>query len=358
VPWLAAVISSSLKPVSAKQNLSPPRSWGSTAFCVLLGILALLWPSHLHAESLEDAAHQLAMKVCATARKQPVRVRWQESAESSGYLTDSRKKVFLQQISACGIELTDSDAPVLNVSIRVTAARALLIADSPDAVGGPQTYMIEIPRASLFVAIETSPTPHLRSELLWQQERPIQSAVEWQDQATEEHFLLLLSDGLFIRCHFENGAWKVVDSTELPLASRRPRLEEGFFVYRQPNEKLEFVFHQKLCDFNPSGHVSFACSQTNFGGKVVGLSSTCEDFPRYLSAGKGDYTQLDRILLTSPVGKEALTSREENYSGSVDMPGPVIDISETENLKAGSAVVKNLSTGNYEVYRITAVCNN
>jgi hypothetical protein len=344
--------------VSAKQNLSPPLSRGFTAFCLLIGFAPLLWPSHLRAESLEDAAHQLAMKVCTTVRKQPVKVQWQESAESPGYLTDARKKIFLEQISACGIEPADSGAPVLNVSIRVTASRALLIADSPDAVGGRQTYMIEVPRAALFVAVEASPSPHLRSELLWQQERPVQSAVEWQDQATEDHFLFLLSDGLFIRCHFENGAWKVMDSTELPLASRRSRLEEGFFVYSQPKEKLEFVFHQKLCDFNPSGHVSFACSQTNFGRKVVELSSSCEDSTRYLSTGKGDYTQPDRVMLTRPVGKEASASREENYSGSVDMPGPVIDISETENLKVASAVVKNLSTGNYEVYRITAVCNN
>jgi len=344
--------------VSAKQNFSPPPSRGFTAFCLLLGFAALLWPSHLRAESLEDAAHQLAMKVCATARRQPVKVQWQESAESPAYLTDARKKIFLEQISACGIEPAEnSDAPVLNVSIRVTASRALLIADSLDAAGGRQTNMIEVPRTSLFVSSETASAPQLRREFLWQQERPIQSAVEWQDLATEEHFLFLLSAGLFMRCRFENGAWRVIDSTELPLASRS-RLQEGFFVYSQPKEKLEFVFHQKLCDFNPSGHVSFACSQTNFAGKVVELSSTCEDSRRYLSSGTGDYTQLDRIMLTRPVGKEASASQEENYSGSADMPGPVIDISVSENLKAASAVVKNLSTGNYEVYRITAVCNN
>jgi hypothetical protein len=148
VHWLAAVISSSRKPVSAKQNFSPPRSRGFIAFCPLLGFALLLWPSQLRAESLEDAAHQLAMKVCTTARKQLVKVQWQEPAESPAYLSDSRKKIFLDQISACGIEPTDSAAPVLNVSIRVTASRALLIADSPDAVGGRQTYMIEVPRAS------------------------------------------------------------------------------------------------------------------------------------------------------------------------------------------------------------------
>ena len=92
---LAAVISSSGKPVSAKQNFSPPRSWGFTAFCLLLGFALLLSPPRLRSESLEDAAHELAMKVCLAAHKQAVKVAWQEFPQSSGYLSDARKKVFL-----------------------------------------------------------------------------------------------------------------------------------------------------------------------------------------------------------------------------------------------------------------------
>jgi hypothetical protein len=363
VARIAGVLSSSGKPVSAKHNLFSPRPRGITVLCQLLGFalfLLFLVAPVLRAESLEDAAHDLAMKVCASARKQPVRVHWQETAESPGYLSESGRKVFLEQISACGMALSEnSDAPALTVVIRVTATRALLIADVTDAAGGQQIYMVEFPRASLYVARGTSPTPQLRRELLWQQEKPIQSAVEWQDQATEERFLFLLSDGLFIRCRFENGAWRVMDSTELPAVSQwRPRLGEGFFAYSQPKEKLEFVLHNILCDFNANGRVSFSCSETGFGGKVVDLSSSCEASPRYLSTGKGDYTQPDRITLTRPVGEGAAASQEESYAGSVDMPGPVLDISVTEHPKAAFAVVKNLSTGDYEVYRITAVCGN
>ncbi len=353
------MLSSSGKPVSAKHNLSLPRPRGITVLCQLLGFVLFLVAPVLRAESLEDAAHELAMKVCASAHKQPVRIHWQETADSPGYLSESRRKVFLEQISACGMAVSEnSDAPVLTVVIRVTATRALLIAEVTDAAGGQQIYMVEFPRASLYVAREISPTPQLRRELLWQQEKPIQSAVEWQDQATEERFLFLLSDGLFIRCRFDHGAWREMDSTELPAVNRRPRLGEGFFVYSQPKEKLGFVLHNMLCDFNASGRVSFSCSETGFGGKLVDLSSSCEESPRYLSTGKGDYTQPDRIMLTRPVGEGAAASREESYAGSVDMPGPVLDISVTEHSKAAFAVVKNLSTGDYEVYRITAVCGN
>lgn len=59
-PALAAVISSSRKPVYAKQNLSLPRPCCLRVFCQLMGFALLLLPPLLRAESLEDAAHELA----------------------------------------------------------------------------------------------------------------------------------------------------------------------------------------------------------------------------------------------------------------------------------------------------------
>jgi hypothetical protein len=298
------------------------------------------------------------MKVCATARKQLVKLQWQESTESPGYLTDARKKIFLDQISACGIEPTDSGAPVLNVSIRVTASRALLIADAPNAAGGRQTYMIEVPRASLFVSTETASAPQLRRELLWQQEKPIQSALEWQDPATQERFLFLLSDSLFLRFHFESGAWKWMDSAQFLLAGRRSRSGEASLFYSRAKERVGLVLRKKICDVDLNTHFSYTCTDSEVGDRRAELSSTCEETPRYLATGKGDYTQPDQITLAGAAGAAVTSSTEASYTGSVDMPGPVLDISETENLKTALAVVKNLSTGNYEVYRITAVCNN
>jgi hypothetical protein len=297
------------------------------------------------------------MKVCLAGHKQPVKVAWQES-QSSGYLSDARKKVFLDQISACGMAPAEnSDAPVLMVTMQVTASRALLIAYWTDTTAGKQAYMVEIPRAALFVARETSPEPQLQRELLWQQEKPIQSAMEWQDGGTQERYLFLLSDGLFIRCRFENGVWKVIDSAELPASGRRSRSGDESIFYSHAKDKIELILHNKICDFTNSGRISLSCAGGDPGEKAAELSSTCEESHRYLSSGQGDYTQLDRIISKRGTGNGTVAS-EESYSSSVDMPGPVLDISMTENSKAASAVVKNLSTGNYEVYRITAVCNN
>jgi len=342
--------------VSAKQNLSLPRPRGLSVFCQLMGFVLLFLPSRLRAESLEDAAHELAMKVCLAAHKQPVKVAWREAPQPSGYLSDRPKKVFLDQISACGMEAAEnSDAPILTVTIEVTPSKVLLIASSAEAVS-PQIYVIEVPRASLFVARETAPATQLKRELLWQQETPIQSALEWQDPTTMERFLFLLSESLFMRFDFENGVWKWMDSAQFLPVGPRLRAGEASLFYSHAKERVELVLGKEVCDLHLTSHFNYTCLGTEVLDRTTELSSTCDESPRYLVTGKGDYTQTDRITLASAAG--AAAAADETYRGSLDMPGPVLDISVAENAKAAAAVVKNLSTGNYEVYRITAVCSN
>jgi hypothetical protein len=345
--------------VSAKQNLFLPRPRGLSVFCQLLGFALLLLPLPLRAESLEDAAHELAMKVCLAAHKQPVKVAWQESSQSLEFLSETHKRVFLEQIFACGMAPPEnSDAPVLTVTMQVTASQALLIADWTDTQGGRQTYMVGIPRASLFVAHETPSAPQLQRELLWQLEKPMQSAMEWVDPSSQEHFLLVLSSGLFLRFRSENGAWREMDSTELPVLRRRSRSGEGVFFYPDTGRPLGILLDGKICDLRLDERVSFTCSAINLGAKALQILSACEERPRYLVTGTGDYTQTDRIILRGPVENQAARPPNDGDASSVEMPGPVLGISVAENAKAAFAVVKNLSTGNYEVYRITAVCGN
>ncbi len=144
-----------------------------------------------------------------------------------------------------------------------------------------------------------------------------------------------------------------MDSAELPATTRRSRSELTTFFYSHAKERVELVLGKKVCELGLNAQVSITC-----GGELqyraVGLLSSCEESPRNLLTGRGDYTQTDRIRLAPA----ATPSDDQSYSGSLDMPGPVLDISTDESAKAAFAVVRNLSTGNYEVYRITAVCSN
>ena len=89
--------------MSAKQNLFLPHPRGLRVFYQLLRFALFLLPLPLRAESLEDAAHELAMKVCLAAHNQPVKIAWQEFPQSPEYFSDAYRKAFLDQISACGM---------------------------------------------------------------------------------------------------------------------------------------------------------------------------------------------------------------------------------------------------------------
>jgi len=352
--------------VYAKQNFFLGRPPGLAVLCQLPGLVLLLLPLFvplflpmaLRAGPLEDAAHKLALKVCLDPHKSSFRVQWLESSEASSYLTDSRKKIFLDQLSACGISLTENaDAPALKVNISVTATNVLLTADAANVEGGRQIRMVEIPRSSLFSQRDLASAPHLMSEILWGQEKPIQSAMEWVDSATQERFLFLVGDGVFVRRRFVSGSWELLDTTELPATSRRLRNGEGTFLYGASDAKPRLLVRGKLCDFNVAGRVSFNCSESRAPSGDTMLLSNCEDLPRKLISGSGDYTQTDKILLARKEGKEEGAAPEEKYGAPVEVPGPVLDISVAPDQKAAFASVRNLSTGNYEVYRITAVCS-
>ena len=254
----------------------------------------------------------------------------------------------------------NSDSPQLTVTMRYTPSKALLIASLTEALSGQQLFVVEIPRASLLAIRESGATPQLREELLWSGEKPIQSAVGWQDPSGQERFLFVLSDSIVSRFRFENNAWKLMDSVELPGAGRRSRSGDGGFFYARAKQRFELVLHKKVCEINLDSRLSLTCNGNEVPNRTAEIASTCEESPRYLVAGKGDYTQPDRITLgsASKIGGAASAGSEESYLGSVEMPGPVLDISVAENSKTAFAVAKNLSTGNYEVYRITAVCGN
>jgi hypothetical protein len=81
------------------------------------------------------------------------------------------------------------------------------------------------------------------------------------------------------------------------------------------------------------------------------LSSSCDARVWWLRGDGGDRTEPDRLELTVSSVSQGSASLAE-----LSMPGPVLSISSGEALRADTAVVFHLSTGNYEVYRITLAC--
>jgi hypothetical protein len=344
--------------VYAKQKLSPRCSGGWLSLCLLLAFFLIAFPRPSRADSLEDAAAVLARKVCAPPRPRVLKVQWAELPISASDPSDPLKHAFLAQLSACGVDLTeDPDGPVLNVTVQLTASKIVLVADFLVSPGGRRIQMVEIPRSAISPSNVSPNTLRLRRELLWQQEGPIDGAVERHDRSTQEHFLFLLSQGLLIRMRLENFTWRIVDSAEIPSSTRGYRMGKGTFVYDdRPPAKLAMLVDGKVCSIEIGEHISFACRDAGPVSKAVTIASACDDTFQSLGTGRGDYTQRDRITLTGTELIRPPLSEEKVRPGSVEVPGPVLDITSSEDAKTVAAVVKNLSTGNYEVYRITTAC--
>ena len=338
----------------------PPCPRGRTILCCFLGLALLFIPGVTRANTLEDAAHELALKVCMGPHPQVVKVQWRDASATSDNSPRATRKAFLEQVSACGMRLgDDSDASVLQVSVETTASQVLVVADWADTTNRRQTRMVEISRELLLGAKETAQGPHLESEFLWQQEKPIESAIEQQDPSSQGRFLYLLSGGRFVRMSFAEDGWKLIDSTELPAGERRPRLSESSFISTAPGKALEILLNnRKICDVDVGDRVSFTCNPGNSAGRAPQILSKCEETPRYIATGTGDYTQPDRISLRGPVTDQTAPPPSEGGSGFLEVPGPMLNMSVSEDAKTAFATVRNLSTGNYEVYRITSVCNN
>jgi hypothetical protein len=343
--------------VYAKQKLSPSSPRAAVFLCLFLAIAFLCGPTPSRADSFEDGLTALALKVCLPARKQSIRMNWQMPPEQPGISSESARKAFLTQLSACGIEITENaEAPLLNIAVQFTPSRLLLIAEPGGAADSRSTRMIEIPRAGLAVSKEFPLALHLRKELLWQQEKPISSAVEWLDKSTPQHFLFLLSEGLFVRLRRENGAWIPADSTELP-PGRQSRLGRGSFIHGYPGEQIGILLDGKECGLEIGNRVPFTCKRANTGGKVTTVSSACADTDVILVTGTRDHTQTDRVTMAGHEVARLPMSEDEINANSVSMPGPVLEMVTGENGNSVAVVVKNLSTGNYEVYRVTTICD-
>ncbi len=90
------------------------------------------------------------------------------------------------------------------------------------------------------------------------------------------------------------------------------------------------------------------------GGDAVSVGLQCRSNPIALATGGGDWTQPDFI--------QAYETRSANVEGTVpsgspiNFSGPVMAIWASGAPGVARAVIRNLQTGNYEAYLVTATC--
>lgn len=83
------------------------------------------------------------------------------------------------------------------------------------------------------------------------------------------------------------------------------------------------------------------------------LDSNCNHMPWILRSDSGDRSVADRLLLRS-----SSQSKTDPSAAELEMPGPVLALSSDRTIFNATAVVFNLASGAYEVYRISLACGN
>lgn len=90
----------------------------------------------------------------------------------------------------------------------------------------------------------------------------------------------------------------------------------------------------------------------DLGGDVAGVSLNCDGHPVALGTGKEDWTHADSIQAYELGDGGAAAS-----GNAAEFGGPVTSLWATGEAGAARAVVRDLKTGNYEAYVVTATCS-
>jgi hypothetical protein len=393
--------------VYAKQKLSPPRPRGRFSIFLLLGFLSICAPAASHAGSLEDGARALARKTALTLRGVSVTCQTRN-------LSTLQEAEFLSFVAEFQNELQGGAVKI----VRREEGASLLLTLSENVTG--YTGIVRVQRGgSSYVLMEslsgqlksdsgqTGVAMGLQKELMFSQEEPLVDADVYR--YFPEHLDTLGKQRLAIY-EWKENKWQLFRSIVLPrkrIPSRDLRGIVGYSVdataalfpgeacrtgmqpwhcepwtlhLRPTTVDWELIESKKLppwrsaAQFEINGQDALVITGEDgmarvysqgaeavvaipgWGSEIASTHSGCGKGWQILATGKGDWSTPDSVT-----GIEIENEKASKVTESMDLPGPVIALHRTTSDKIPDrdmviAVVHNLRTGFYEIYRITVTC--
>jgi len=254
---------------------------------------------------------------------------------------------------------------------------------------------------------QSAPAMGLHKELMLSQEEPLLDAdiyrylpnnldvleqrqkatYEWKGSAWERVYLGLLPRKLAASRDLRGVVWHSVDASggQYPGEAcsngmQGLRCEPSTRPLRPTSVDRELVDNRKLApwfsaaQFEMNGHDALLITGEDgvarvysegpdaiatipaWGSEIASIHSGCGSGWQILATGTKDWASPDSLAAFEIEGEKVT-----KVSDSVDLPGPVISLHETASDKIPGrdmaiAVVRNLQTGLYEVYRLTITC--
>ncbi len=306
-------------------------------------------------DSPDGKVRELARRVAADApRAKAGCVNWINHEAVSDARSQQLKSAFVEELQARQAEAgAQTGAGNCGVSVYLEKTPTQVVLTARAEAGDKQTWLASIERAGMPRDAMGTSVPRIEKELLWQQsERILDAILVRGDNGAADRLVVLLKDALSVH-QKQSGEWRMVYAKPLGDAAVAQRAPHGelWFSPEQP-EKLKIVIGGRSCQTTLAENGTLSCTQVNEAPRVgMLLASNCDTRTWWLRGDGGDMTEADRLELTTAAAQQTSSPVAE-----LSMPGPVLAISSGEALRADSAVVFNLSTGNYEVYRISLAC--
>jgi len=230
---------------------------------------------------------------------------------------------------------------------------------------GPQVAIVPVPKTSRIENHETKGSVTLESKLVWQQPTPLLDFAVVKNTAAAFSTLLTLEPGRLVFYSFADSRSKFSKAIDIPHSKPWPRDVRGAIdlntqKVRLPEVEctgdLENAREMRCAPWK--GSVPREANRIHVSGHEESesalLGDRCDGNPVVLVSGNGDWTQPDSIqgFMLSELGGQATAS-----GSPVEFDGPVVSLNPDENQRAADAVVRNLKTGNYEAYIVTATCS-
>lgn len=404
--------------MSAKQNLSSPRTCGRANLCQFLGFVLffvlVLLPRPAHGDTLEESARLLARKVWASIHGSSVSLEFRNISSLGSTEFASFSTAFQEELERRGVKIVLADAVVsLVVSVTQNPTEYIGVVqiqrkENTETVMGP-IRLVDAPAAP-----EPAFGLTLHREFLFSQDTPILD-VAFNSYSKDAYVLGIRELGSY---ELRDEHWVLTGSDRLPRHRVPKRSERGLFGIGIDSESA--VFPEEVCTFSMlPGTKGWECQKNtwglglravspeamsgknlgawisaaqivtegktklvvtgedglarlyeegpepvavfaDWGSEIASVYSGCGSGWQLLVTGKGDWTKADAIQAIDIQDRRAQSvSNPMEFSGPIvalHVPGTRIPTNATANSQA-FAVDRNLQTGRYEAYLLSITCS-
>jgi hypothetical protein len=343
----------------------------SSCRAILFLFVSIGIPSAVHSATLEDSAKELAREIAgALPAGENVSCEIRNVSSLQPGEVARIEQTLKAELQERGSRLASGGAAITVLVTLSENFENLVWTGEIHHGDASHVVVISVDRFSENRAFATGMPVTIRSEKFWEGSEHILDAGEISDGVGKSWRVLLLPGGVLIQDR-PTGLEFTVKIESNQSTSRDPW---GNLGLGQTGNTVALFLSPRFCNVNLETRSLAECEPTEGSaavppssrfpvmfdvspagppppgkGTVIEMKSVCGGAGQFLATGGRDYTQTDslQVFQTGSSGAVAV-------SAELDLPGPIMALHGAAD--SPRAVVRNLTTGNYEAYHLSFSC--